>query len=177
MCGSAATWTERIAPLEGGGAVRRQRALAALLARAPSPGLRRVKAVPWPGGGWRLAAPDGLRFARSLDEAVAVLTGRYGPLVVAGPGDASTAARLPEGASGHALAVWAAALRHAGFSAEITTAQFTLAVSPSDVHVVPCSGPPPEGACVAAAAGARSLAGWLEVAAGLAEGPTGPPTR
>ena len=42
MCGSAATWTERIAPLDGGGAIRRQRALAALLADAhvasPPPG-------------------------------------------------------------------------------------------------------------------------------------------
>ncbi|MEU6041393.1 hypothetical protein ABZ801_39000 [Actinomadura sp. NPDC047616] len=164
--------------MDGGGAIRRQRALAALLARAPSPRLRRVKAAPWPGGGWRLAAPDGLRFARSLDEAVATMTGRYGPLVAAEPGDASTTARLPDDASGHALAVWAAALRHAGFSATITTARFTLTVTPSDVHVAPCgSGPPPETACVAATAGARSLAGWLEVAAGLRGRRTGPGTR
>jgi len=166
MCGSAATWTERIAPLDGGGAIRRQRALAALLANAPSPRLRRVAAAPWPGGGWRLTAPDGLRFARSLDEAVALLTGRYGPLVAADPGDASTTACLEAGASPHALAVWAAALRHAGFTATVTTARFTLTVSPADAHV---AAPPPGAAhetVRVAAAGARSLVRYLEIADG-----------
>jgi hypothetical protein len=159
-CGTAATWTERIAPLDQGGAVRRARALAALLAAGP-PRLRRVKASPWPGGGWRLHAPDGMHFARSLDDAVALLTLRYAPLVVTDPGDASTEAPLPEAVPGHALVVWAVAVRHAGITATVETPYADLAIDPSDVHAIPGSG---TAGVLRAASAARSLARHLEIA-------------
>ncbi|GAA2431993.1 hypothetical protein GCM10010191_52370 [Actinomadura vinacea] len=170
-CGTAATWTERIAPLDGGGAVRRARALAALLAAGP-PRLRRVKASPWPGGGWRLHAPDGWHFARSLDDAVALLTRRYGPLVTVDPGDPSTMARLPDALPGHALVVWAVAVRHADLTATVETAGPTLEIGPSGVHTTepdgphaPCSetlGP----GTLRSGTGARSLTRHLEIACG-----------
>ncbi|MFC5744542.1 hypothetical protein [Actinomadura rugatobispora] len=162
-CGTAATWTERIAPLDQGGAVRRARALNALLAVGP-PRLRRVKASPWPGGGWRLHAPDGWHFARSLDEAIGLLARRYGPLVAPDPGDASTEAPLPEAVPGHALVVWAVAVRHAGLTATVRTLDVNLAIDPSGVHATAVRPGAPDAGVLRSGRAARSLARHLEIA-------------
>ncbi|MFC3998927.1 hypothetical protein ACFOVU_23600 [Nocardiopsis sediminis] len=128
MCGACggpiAGWTERVAPLTGGGAARRGAALAALLALAPAERARRARAMPWHGGGWRLWDEGGWSFSPSLEAAITHLTRKYGPLVPGRDGapdpaatpDAGpeTRARLPADIPAETVAVWGAAMRASG---------------------------------------------------------------
>ncbi|MBW4716402.1 hypothetical protein [Saccharothrix obliqua] len=100
-CGATTTsWTERISPLGPGAARRRARALNTALELAG----RRVRVVPWHGGGLSLRTPTGWHYERSLTSAAR----RLGPLVPAAGDDPSTSACLPGDREPDGLAVWCA---------------------------------------------------------------------
>jgi hypothetical protein len=94
---------------------------------------------------------------------VALVTRRYGPLVTLDPDDRSTVARLPDAVPGHALVVWAVAVRYAGFTATAVAPEGpALTIGPSGVHLSDTDRV--RGGTLRTDAGARSLARLLEIA-------------
>ncbi len=122
MCGACAPvgggWPERIAPLHPGAAARRARVVTTLLQSLDSQAVRRVTVTPWPGGGLRWMTNGGLRFARSLSEAIRTLTRQYGQLVPL-PDATSLSGKhrdLPFPVVPEAAAVWCVAVVEAGWA-------------------------------------------------------------
>lgn len=159
-CGASVTgWTERIAPLDARAALGRSRALSALLREAPTLGARRLAVAPWPGGGWRLTGPSGVRFVPSLTAVLTEITARYGPLVPRdGTGETEVTVRARVGRD--ALAVWCATLVAASPPGEVRVeaGEGYVLVGPEgvDLHVPKGGFPPPER--VSATSGAQGLA-------------------